>query len=164
MSVTLDIVRTYRAPGAILRRRLAGPPNEARALIILMAGCILMFVSRLPGISRQAFYDPSVPRDALMGAALMGWVFVAPLLFYLLAALSHLGARPFGGRASWFEARMALFWAFLAAAPLWLLVGLVEGFIGLGAAHNAAGLAAALAFLVIWGAGLREVERGTERP
>ena len=160
MSVVLDIARTYRAPAAVLRHRVSGPPEEARALIVLMLGCGLMFVSRMPGISRQAFLDPSLDRNALMGAALLGWVFIAPLAFYLIAPLPHLVARTLGGRASWYEVRMALFWALLASAPLWLLVGLVEGFIGQGMAHNLVGVAAGLAFFLFWGAGLREVERG----
>ncbi|MEM0945983.1 MAG: YIP1 family protein [Pseudomonadota bacterium] len=160
MSVTLDILRTYRTPGQVLRRRVTGPPNEPRALITLMSACILMFAAQMPGITRRAYLDPTLERDQLMSSALMGWVFIMPLVFYLIAALSHAVARPFGGKATWFEARMALFWALLAAAPAWLFVGLVQGFLGYGIAHSAVGVLAGVAFLIFWGAGLREVERG----
>lgn len=160
MSVTLDILRTYRAPGQVLRRRVAGPPNEPRALIILMTACILMFVSSLPEIARQAYFDPSIDRDGMMVGAMFLWIFIAPLFLYGLAALAHLIFRLFGGKASWYEARMSLFWALLCATPLWLLVGLVEGFVGDRLAQALVAVIAGLAFVFFWGAGLREVERG----
>ena len=120
----------------------------------------MMFVAQWPRLSRLAHEDPSIPLDARLAGALFGWLFVVPLAFYAIAAASHMIARLFGGRASWYEARMALFWALLAASPLWLLTGLVAGFIGQGPAFTLTGSIAGLAFLGIWGAGLFEVERG----
>jgi hypothetical protein len=79
---------------------------------------------------------------------------------YVIAAASRLLARLLGGRGTWFGARLALFWALLAASPLWLLNGLVAGFIGPGIALNLVGLMAVGAFLLFWGAGLWEAERG----
>lgn len=160
MSVTRDIARSYRAPREVLRRRVAGPAREDRALAIVMAACVLMFVAQWPLLSRLAFEDPSVPLDMRLGGALLGWVFIAPLTLYVLAAVVHGVARLFGGRASWYEARMALFWAFLASSPLWLLNGLVAGFVGPGPGQTLVGAAALLVFLFIWGAGLWEVETG----
>jgi hypothetical protein len=158
MSVTRDIARTYRAPREVLRRRVAGPAREDRALAILMGACIMMFVAQWPLQSRLAFENPDVPLDMRLGGALLGWVFIAPLAFYLLAAVSHLLARLFGGQGRWFDARMALFWALLASTPLWLLNGLVAGFVGPGPELTIVGAAAGLAFFVFWGAGLWEVE------
>jgi hypothetical protein len=162
MSITRDIARSYRAPREVLRRRVAGPAREDRALAIVMAACILMFVAQWPLLSRLAYEDPSVPIDMRLGGALLGWVFIAPLTLYVLAAVVHGVARLFGGRASWYEARMALFWAFLASSPLWLLNGLVAGFVGPGPGQTLVGAAALLVFLVFWGAGLWEVETGRE--
>jgi len=123
----------------------------------------MMFVAQWPRLSRLAYEDPSIPLEARLAGALFGWLFVAPLAFYAIAAASHSIARLFGGRASWYEARMALFWALLAASPLWLLTGLVAGFIGHGPAFTLTGSIAGLAFLGIWGAGLFEVERGNRQ-
>lgn len=158
MSITNDIARSYRWPRQVLRRRTEGGAREDRAFAILMAGCIVMFVAQWPGLSRAAYEDPSIPLEARLGGALMGWLFIAPLFFYLLAFLTHLGAKVFGGNGSGFESRMALFWALLAASPLWLLSGLVAGFIGPGVAFNLTGLVAGLAFLGIWTAGLWEIQ------
>lgn len=157
MSVALDIARTYRAPRDIVRRRASGPESEPRALAVLMAGCLLMFVAQWPVAARMAEEDPSIPLDARLGGALMGWMFIAPLFFYALAAVGRVIAGLFGGRASWYEARVALFWALLASSPLWLFNGLVGGFIGQGPAFTGTGCLAALAFLVFWGAGLSGV-------
>jgi hypothetical protein len=145
MALTFDIAESYVRPTAVLRRRLAGS-GEDRAIITAMLACSLVFIT---GQDVQS----------LIGGALMGWLFIAPLALYGLAALAHLMARLMGGRGTWFGSRMALFWALLAAAPLWLFWGLVAGFVGPGAALNVVGVVALGAFLAIWIAGLWEVER-----
>ena len=160
MSIALDIARTYRAPREILRRRAAPPASEPRALAVLMAGCLVMFVAQWPVLSRAAWEDPSIPLDARLGGALFGWMIIAPLAFYALAGVTHLVARLLRGIGTWYEARMALFWALLASGPLWLLNGLMLGFLGQGAAATLIGAVAGVAFLVFWGAGLFEVEKG----
>ena len=125
-----------------------------------MAACFLVFVAQWPYLARLAYEEPDIPLQMRLGGALMGWLFIVPLAAYVLAAITHAVARAFGGRASWYEARMALFWALLAASPLWLLNGLVAGFIGPGPALTAVGLVAMGAFVAFWGAGLWEVETG----
>lgn len=159
MSVTRDIAATYRGPGRVLPRLLAGGPREDRALAYLMAACVLMFIGQLPKLARQA-YLTGEDLNMLMGGALLGLVFIAPLLFYGLAWLSHAVARLLGGKGTFWSARMALFWALLAASPLILLHGLVAGFIGPGPQLNIVGLAWFAAFLWFWGSGLWFSERG----
>ncbi|MCV2881220.1 YIP1 family protein [Actibacterium sp. XHP0104] len=161
MSVTQDIVRTYRAPRAVVRRQLAGGENEPRALVYLMAACLLIFVSTLPGHSRDAYLNPEIPLDARIGGSLLSWMIFVPLLMYALAAISHVIARLLGGKGTGFGARIALFWALLAAAPLWLLYGLLDGFVGQGQGPGQmiVGAIGLCAFLAFWGLGLIEAER-----
>ena len=159
MALTRDILASYRAPGAVLARRLPGAKPEARALVTCVLACALIFVAQWPRLAREAYYDPAIPFEARLGGALLAWIFLAPLLLYAIAGISHLVARATGGRGSMFGARMALFWALLAAAPLWLLHGLVAGFVGPGPALSAVGLVALAAFLIIWIAGLVRAER-----
>lgn len=159
MAVSTEMLRAWRDPRAAIRRQLADGENEGRALIYLMVACFLFFVAQWPRLSREAYLNPEIPFDARWGGALMGWMFIAPLLFYGLAALSHLVFRLMGGRGSWFGARLALFWSLLVVAPIVLLLGLVAGFIGAGAAANATSLLLLLAFLYIWGSSLMEAER-----
>ena len=64
------------------------------------------------------------PLAATISAHLFGYLFVAPLLFYGLAALLHLAARAFGGRGGYLGARSALFWAALLGGPIALALAL----------------------------------------
>ncbi|WP_226782328.1 YIP1 family protein [Oceaniglobus trochenteri] len=161
MALTTDILGSYRNPGAVLLRHIGGGVREDRALVTVMVACALIFVAQWPRLSREAFITGQ-EFDVLFGGALLGWVFIMPLALYAIAALSHIVARMLGGQGSWFGARMALFWALLAASPLWLLWGLVAGFIGEGAALDLTGLVALLAFLGIWGVGFWTIEWRTE--
>lgn len=156
MAITTEILRSYRAPRAVLRRHLQGGPREDRALVTLFAGCFLVFVSTLPGLARLAQLDPEVPLEARIGGALLSWMFVMPLVFYALAGLTRLALGVAGRPVTPYGARIALFWALLAASPIWLLHGLVAGFIGAGVAQLSVAVVLVAAFLYIWGAGLRE--------
>ena len=158
MAVSTDIVRTYRAPRRVVRDLLARGPREDRALAFLMVACLLIFVAQWPRLSREAFLAPEIPLEARMGGALMGWIFVAPLLAYGLAALTRLVARVLGGQGSFYSARLALFWSLLAATPLFLLNGLVAGFVGPGPGHMATGILSSTVFLAFWGLALVETE------
>ncbi len=157
MSVALDILRTFRAPRAVLRRRIAAGEREDRALATLMGACLLIFVAQWPRLSREAFFDDSIGFDARFAGALFGWIFVAPLFFYCLALLVHWALKLTGSASTAYESRIALFWALLAASPLWLLAGLMSGFVGPSPATALTGVLAFGSFLVFWGAGVTEI-------
>lgn len=168
MAVSTEILRSWRGPGAATRRQLQAGVGEARALAYLMAACALIFVAQWPRLSREAYLNREVPLEALLAGALQGIVIYLPLLLYGVAALSHLLARLLGGRGSWLGARLALFWTLLASTPLFLLHGLVAGFLGPGPALNAVGLLLITGFLGHWllaliGAEARALEAGSGR-
>lgn len=161
MAITTEILRTYRAPRLVIRRLLAEGPREDRAIAYLTGACLVIFIGQWPRLQREALANPEgPPLDALIAAALFGWLFVAPLIFYGIAAVSHLIARAFGGRGSWWGARIALFWTLLAVSPLMLLNGLVAGFVGDGLELQITGGVTLLAFALIWGISLAEAEKG----
>lgn len=159
MSVTTDILRSYLSPRLVMRRKLAAGPREDRAMATLMGACLLSFVAQWPGLARASFLDPSVPLDARIGGALLGAVFMMPILAYAMAGISRLVARVLGGHGTGYGSRIALFWAFLAVSPLMLLQGLVGGFIGAGPADTAVRLVVLAAFLFLWINNLIEAER-----
>ena len=163
MAATRDIVATFRGPGKVVRRILGQGPREDRALIYLMVGCLMVFVAQTPRLARQAF-ETGEDLRMLMGASLMAWLFIAPLLFYVLAGLIGVIARLLRQNISSYGARLALFWSLLASAPLWLLDGLTAGFIGPGPARSLTGAVAFGAFAIFWLFSLLETERPTERP
>lgn len=160
MAVSDDIAATYRGPGRVVRRLLALGPEEGRALAYLLAALVLFFIAQWPGLARASYLEPDQPLIQRMMAAFLAVLATLPV-FYLLAALSHLVLRAFGGQGGWYGARLALFWALLAVAPLVLLQGLVSALIGPGAALTATGVMVFAIFLWFWGAGLKAAEFGT---
>ncbi len=159
MAISSDILATYRDPSGVVGRMLAGPLREDRALAVLIGAGVLIFVAQWPVAARAAHLDPSVPLDARLSGALMASLFILPLLAYGLAALSHIVARTMGGQGSFYRARIALFWALLATAPLMLGHGLIAGMVGPGAGLTLVGVIVFVAFLWIWLSGLLVAER-----
>ena len=158
MALTTDILRSYRQPRQMLRQRLQGGVREDRALAYLMLACFLVFISQWPRLARIAEVEE---RDLqpLIGGALLGWLFMAPLFFYLLAGLVRLIAGLLGGQGSGYAERMALFWSLLVISPLWLLHGLTAGIIGAGPALTSVGVVTVVAFVIIWGLLVLDVEK-----
>jgi len=132
--------------------------------MVLMLACGLMFVGQWPLIAREEALmpDQGAPLQARLAITFFAWLMIWPIALYALGGLTHLLARAVGGRGSYFSARLALFWALLAATPAWLFYGMVAGFIGPGPAANVAGVLWAVVFLLIWGISLREAEREPE--
>ncbi len=161
MPVTSDIVATYRGPGRVVRRLLDLGQREDRALVFVMAFCVVAFIAQLPSLSRRAHLE-GLELNMLMGGALLGTVIILPLFFYALAFVSYGAARLVGGQGSAYGARLALFWALLSSTPLVLLNGLVAGFIGPGPTLTAVGLIWVAVFLWFWLSGLRQVQRYPE--
>jgi hypothetical protein len=158
MPVTTDILRTWRAPRAVQRDQLALGPREDRALIYLMAACLILCVAQWPRLAREA-HLLAEPLDQLIGSAVYGWVFFMPLAFYLLAILIWLGFKAMGREVPGVRLRLVLFWALLASTPLALLHGLLAGFNGVNLGTNLVGAGWLLAFALFAVLGLVEAAR-----
>lgn len=113
------IRHAWRDPRGAMARQIAGGLSERRALVHLFLACGLGFLASLPAAIRSArAIATEDPVAAAIAAHLFGYFFVAPLLFYGLAALVHLAARGFGARGGFLAARAALFWSALLGAPV----------------------------------------------
>ncbi|QTN35679.1 YIP1 family protein [Cognatishimia activa] len=154
MSVTRDILATYRGPGQVVSRRLAMGVREDRGLAILMAACVTIFIAQWPRLAREAHLQ-GLELNMLLGGQLLVWIFIMPLAFYVLAIVVQTVLRIFGRKVDGFTSRFALFWALLAIAPISLFRGLVGGFIGPGVVYDSVGLIAILMFTWFWMSGLR---------
>lgn len=149
MTVTSDIVQSWRRPRAVIRQHLQRHPTEGFALSLLVAFLLLAFVAQWPAMSRAAYLEPDAPLTQRMVAAGLALMASIPL-WYGLAGLSHMIAQRFGGRGSYLGARVALFWALLCAAPFMLVQGMISGFAGAGALATGAGIVVLTGFLVLW--------------
>lgn len=159
MAFVSDIVESWRRPATVLRRHLDRGQSEPFAFTLLLAFLILAFIAQWPGVARTTAATPDVPMaPQLLGRALA--LLATVPLWYGLAALGHFGARAFGGRGSWYGARIALFWALDAVTPLVLLTGLVAGLIGPGVQLTAVGGVTFAALVGFWAINLREAGRG----
>ena len=156
MSLTRNILRSYRQPGAVVAD-LARDIREPQVLFFGLLACGLIFVAQWPGLSRAAALDTSVTFEQRMGGALFGVMFLLPLILYALAALVHLGLRLAGQNVAGIGVRLALFWALLAVTPLMLLQGGLGALLGPGGAVRAFGFVVAGAFLYMTVMGLRAV-------
>lgn len=134
--VVAAIARAYRDPRAAMAELRAEGLSEPRALMQLFLACFLGLVASLPQAVRQAQgIETDDPVTAAVAAHVFGFIFVAPLLAYGFAALTHLAARAFGSRtAGYLPARAAVFWALTLAGPLALALALI------GAGAEMAGL------------------------
>ena len=158
MAVTVDIVRAHTRPRTVMAKLLSMGHREDRILAMLMGACFIMFAAQWPYRARQSHLEGSNLTDMLQ-TDMFGLIFVMPLMMYGFAALSHLIAKVFRGKGTWFGARLALFWALLASTPILVLWGLAKGFVGPD--HPATGIVAALwfaIFLWIWLSSLFEAE------
>lgn len=154
MSVSRDILRSWRSPRRVVGGILARGPREDLAIVFLMIGCGLIFLAQWPRLIAAAQQDQAVPVQAMLGGGLMGWMFIAPLVFYGIAAVIRVLMLGVGVRASWYSVRLSLFWAVLAVSPLWLLHGAVAFVAGPGPVTDVAGLLALAAFFWILAGGL----------
>lgn len=159
MSLVPDIVESWGHPARVVRRHLARPRSESFAFTFLFVFLLVGFVSQWPLAARQAFLQPEVPLSQRLFALGLALLATIPL-WYALAALSRLLGLALGGRGDWYGARLALFWALAVISPAMLLQGLTFGFVGQGTQATALGALIAFAFLILWGAMLREVEKG----
>lgn len=156
MALTADILESWLRPRRVVRRHLSRGRSEPFLFTLLLAFLILAVVSVAPWLARQAALDHTPVAPRILGAS-YGAVLAVPV-FYALAALGHLTARLMGGKAGFYEGRLALFWALLTTSPALLLFGLVRGMADGSPAVPALGFLVFVIFISFYSLMLREVE------
>lgn len=125
-----------------MRAELDERPPDGRLLGYLMVALLINWVSAIPLRLKDQVEDV----NAAIGMGFVATVFMAPLIFYALAVLMTWSARAFGGKAGYYEHRLALFWGFLVAMPVIVLANVAENLIG---GHLAIGAVSALGMLYV---------------
>ncbi|MDW4497855.1 YIP1 family protein [Sulfitobacter sp. D35] len=161
MAVTQDIWQTYRGPSRVVGRLLQDGRQEVRALLFALIACALVFVALAPYQAREAALNPEGPLSVRLYWSAFLWIFVMPLLLYVVSTAIWLIFRLFGSRRTAYEVRLTLFWALLAASPVLLLLGLVLGLIGPGLQAQIVGVVWAAVVLWFWIGGLFGAGRAT---
>ena len=147
MAVTFDIIESHIRPRRVMARLLGIGKREDRIFAMLLGGCLILFMSQWPYRSRQSHLSGQTLTDYIQHDAL-ALIFILPLLAYGFAGFLRLVSRVFGAKADYYTARLAFFWALLAASPTVILSGLIKGFMGLGVANSVVG--ALWFFIFLW--------------
>jgi hypothetical protein len=155
MSLTRNILRSYRVPRDVLRDLLRGDLREPQVLFFGTLACGMIFVAQWPGLQRATMLDPSTTFEQRMGAVLFATMFLLPLVLYGVAGLLQLGLRVARARVPGLWVRAAFFWSLLSVTPLMLAQAAIS--LGHVAAGRAFGLVVLGVFLYILIQSLREV-------
>lgn len=157
MALTADILASWRRPRAVVRRLRGAGRSEPFAFSFLLVFLMVTWIALAPTLARQAALEPQTALAPRLFAAGLGLLALIPGL-YLLAALGHLVARLMGGRGSFYDGRLALFFALAAISPATLFLGLVRGMVGDTGFVQGLGFAIFFAFVALYSLMLREVE------
>jgi hypothetical protein len=149
MSVSADILDSWRAPRKVLRRHLGRGQSEPFVFSLLVVFLGLVFVALWPSMSRENIINPDIGMTQRLVAAWLG-LLASTALWYGLAAISVLIGRVIGLNLTYYQGRLALFAALVGVIPAVLLQGLVAGLIGPSAGLTALSGLVGLAFLYIW--------------
>ena len=170
MSLTGRIFAAWGNPRREMRAQMNAGDIDGRALTYVLIAGILLSIAELPeAVLRGGLTDdPASEPVAVTLAARFFQVALGALMLALVglvvAPLSRLAARAFGGVGSWATTRLALFWSLLTATPLALMSavlltgGIVSGLRWLVEASFIAGLMMLLMLLHVWSASLAEAE------
>ena len=129
--VLTAFARFFVDPRASVRAVLDSRPSESRLLAFGMFAAFAVFVRQTTPIFRSD--DVTDAQLAEFIEHLVASLFFLPLGFYLFAVLGTLIARALRGQGTWYEGRVAFFWAlFLCAVVLifaQILFGLFAGWL-----------------------------------
>jgi len=159
MSLTRDILRSYRAPSEVIAKHHASGPREDHALILLLVACGLFFVAQTPWQAREAHLNSDVPLQARLYWSAFFLIFLLPISAYVFTAICYGPFRILGWIGSGFDLRLSFFWALLASTPLALFTGGVWGLMGPGIQAQIMTAFWVLSILLFWALGLRSLWR-----
>ncbi|MEM8753324.1 MAG: hypothetical protein AAGF90_10130, partial [Pseudomonadota bacterium] len=100
-------------------------PSEARLLFFAILSDVLFLLARSLSMVVSAPAEVQAALPTYVGAGVVLAFLVRTSLFYVVAIIAHIVAKPFGGEGSWYETRCAVFWAALVSAPIEIFAAFV---------------------------------------
>jgi hypothetical protein len=79
MSVTLDILASWRRPRAVMRGIMGQGKSEPFAFSLLVTGLILLYLSLTPFLAREAYFHPEQPLTQRLVAAALSMGATVPI-------------------------------------------------------------------------------------
>ena len=122
-----DIFKAYFNLKKSFRSQLKINFTETRLLAYSFFIAVILFLERLP--LRVMNHSEELGGKIIfhsIGIDLFASIFFVPLFIYFLSAFMHVGGVFFGGKASFFETRLAFFWSTIVVSPVLLITGLME--------------------------------------
>lgn len=122
-SVLGAAARFFVNPRASVRAVMDSRPSEGKILAFGMFAAIVLFARQTADILTR----PELVKDQseLVMQSFVSFVFFVPLAYYLVAAIGTFIARACGGTGSWYEGRVAFFWAAFISAPVTMITGIL---------------------------------------
>lgn len=102
---------------ASMAAELKERPPEGRLLAYIVIALIILWASSIPSTMRTAMAQGEMAVDAAIGMSFGLYLLIMPLFYYGLAVGLRVLSRLFGGRAGFYEHRLALFWGMLVSMP-----------------------------------------------
>ena len=123
-----EIFYAYTGLKRSYNSQLSNGINESRLLAYSFFISFVLFLNRLPDklTHNQKFNTKSNFNDQI-GIDLFASLFFVPIFLYIIAFFIHLLWLPFGSKATFFETRLAFFWATIISSPILLSLSLIEG-------------------------------------
>jgi len=170
MSTTGRIFAAWGNPRGVMRNQMNEGEIDGRALTYILIAGVLLSVANLPeamlqgGLTEDASSEPAAAQIAVRFFQVAVGALALALVGLIIAPISHLVARAFGGVGSWATTRLALSWSLMTITPLAFLsgillaAGVISGANWVVEASFMTGLVAQLVLLYVWSGSLAEAE------
>ena len=107
--------------------QLSNGINESRLLAYSFFISLVLFLHRLPDkLTHNQKFNTKISLNDQIGIDLFASLFFVPIFLYIIAFFIHLLCLPFGSKATYFETRLAFFWATVISSPILLSLSLIE--------------------------------------
>ncbi len=122
------IWRSWKDMRAATRNLIDEKPSEARLLFFVLLSDIVFFLSMSlkTVVAPPESFKSEIPLS--IGLVLIGALFLRTTVMYIFSFILAKGSAAFGGKGTWYDTRVGVFWGAIVAAPFGLLMALITIF------------------------------------